>query len=255
MISDVVDYWNRQPCNVKHGTAPVGSLEWSKQVSERKYFVEPHIKEFAQFHRWFKCRVLEIGCGIGSDTLEFCNAGVLHIVALDISYNSIALAFNRAAELGYTNASFHCGNAENLMSESIRNEKFDLAYSFGVLHHTPYPEAVLLNMRHRLKDDGELRIMLYAKWSLKNLLGAQPEAQAGCPIARVYSNLQARKLVESCGFKVESIHKTHIFPWRLKDYVNHRYVKKWYYRIIPGPVFRWLERRLGWHLLIVAHPK
>jgi SAM-dependent methyltransferase len=261
VIEQVQAFWDKRPCNVRHSKAPTGSDLWSREVTNRKYLVEPHIPIFAQFGawsgigrnpRWRNKRVLEIGCGIGTDTLEFCRAGVFHIDAVDLSSQSITLAFNRVANKGYKNAAFLCANAEDPLPPRISNEGFDLAYAFGVLHHTPHPGAVLKNMRACLRDDGELRIMLYAKWSIKNLLEHQPEAQAGCPIARVYSGRQARELLRACGFEVVSIRKTHIFPWKVSDYIEHRYVKCWYYRWMPKPLFQLLEKLLGWHLLIVA---
>jgi hypothetical protein len=70
-IDRVRDYWNRRPCNVRHSPAPPGTRSYFDQVEERKYLVEPHIRRFAQFDRWSGKRVLEIGCGIGTDTMNF----------------------------------------------------------------------------------------------------------------------------------------------------------------------------------------
>ncbi|MGC8960611.1 MAG: hypothetical protein ACP5OO_12685, partial [Chloroflexia bacterium] len=44
----------------------------------------------------------------------------------------------------------------------------------------------------------------------------------------------------------------HIFPYRIPDYVQYRYVKVWYFRWMPKPLFRWLERYFGWHLCVTA---
>jgi hypothetical protein len=51
---------------------------------------------------------------------------------------------------------------------------------------------------------------------------------------------------------VEEISVEHIFPYRISDYKNYKYVKEWYFRIMPQPLFRWLERHFGWHLCITA---
>ena len=56
-IEQVRDYWDTRPCNVRHGQAIVGTLEWSQQVTARKYLVESHIIGFAQFWRWRDKRV------------------------------------------------------------------------------------------------------------------------------------------------------------------------------------------------------
>jgi SAM-dependent methyltransferase len=248
-MADVVAYWDRSPCNVRHGTDPAGTPEWSRQVTWRKYFVEPHIRGFAQFERWRGKEVLEIGCGIGTDTLEFAKAGA-RVCAIDASLNSTELARTRMPKWGQAFIFWINVDAEQWLPSG----PFDLVYSFGVLHHAPHPERILQLARKRITADGELRIMLYAKYSLKHLLGTQPEAQAGCPLVKWYSAREARNLLRSYGFEVTSIEKTHIFPWKVSEYVKHHYVKAWPWNWIPQWLFRRLECILGHHLLIVAKP-
>ncbi len=96
--------------------------------------------------------------------------------------------------------------------------------------------------------------MLYHRHSWKALLTSlgmvQSEAQVGVPIARTYTKRQARRLLRP--FEVKEMFVDHIFPYRVPDYREYRYTKKWYFRPIPDPTFRWLERRFGWHLCVTA---
>lgn len=239
---EIGEYWDARPCNVKHGTAPIGTSKWSEQVTRRKYFVEPHIPDFAQFDRWRDRNVLEIGCGIGTDTLEFARAGA-YIYAIDLSNESIKLAKARLADKA--NAEFFCQDAE----EWLPPGPFDLVYSFGVLHHTPNPKRVLINAYNQLKPGGELRIMLYSKFSWKRMICQQPEAQANCPLVKTYMKWQVRRLLQDCGYEVLSIRKAHIFPWRVKEYIGYNYVKAFPWNVVPHS---WFEPFLGWHLLITA---
>ena len=70
-ITSVQRYWDRRPCNIRHSKTPVGSREYFNEVEARKYMVEPHIPGFADFPRWKGKKVLEIGCGIGTDAVNF----------------------------------------------------------------------------------------------------------------------------------------------------------------------------------------
>ena len=74
-IEAVRDYWNARPCNIRHSQKPRGTQAYFDEVETRKYFVEPHIPEFAEFPRWNDKTVLEIGCGIGTDTINFLRNG------------------------------------------------------------------------------------------------------------------------------------------------------------------------------------
>ncbi|HQH74657.1 MAG TPA: class I SAM-dependent methyltransferase, partial [bacterium] len=81
------------------------------------------------------------------------------------------------------------------------------------------------------------------------------EAQTGCPVTYTYSRRQCREMLEQCGFQVSGIRVEHIFPYRIADYVEHRYVKEWYFRWMPEALFHGLEHRCGWHLCADAEVK
>src|SRR5437870_2783064 len=90
-IQEVQTYWNRRPCNILHSPKPLGTKEYFDEVEARKYFVEPHIPRFAQFEQWRGKRILEIGCGIGTDTVNFARHGAF-VTAVDLSEKSLEIA-------------------------------------------------------------------------------------------------------------------------------------------------------------------
>lgn len=57
------------------------------------------------------------------------------------------------------------------------------------------------------------------------------------------------------GFRVEQTFIDHIFLYRIPDTVQYRYVMNWYFRVLPRPVFRALERHFGWHWCVTARPE
>jgi SAM-dependent methyltransferase len=264
-ISRVREFWDARPCNVRHSRKPVGSREYFEEVEARKYFVEPHIPRFADFARWKNRRVLEVGCGIGTDTLGFARAGA-EVTAVDLSRRSLELARTRAAVFGCKEIRFVEADAERLL-ECLPVEPFDLVYSFGVIHHTPDPVRALRVLRRYLAPDGTLKLMVYhrrswkvfatllreaASLDLDRAVARHSEAQADCPVTYTFSRRELRALLETNGFRVREMEVEHVFPWRIRDYVEHRYRKVWYFAWLPAPLFRALERRFGWHLCVTA---
>jgi 2-polyprenyl-3-methyl-5-hydroxy-6-metoxy-1,4-benzoquinol methylase len=267
-ISDVQRYWDERPCNVRHSPKPVGSKEYFDEVEARKYLVEPHIPGFAEFERWSGKRVLEVGCGIGTDSINFARAGA-ELTAVDLSGESLAIARQRAEVMGVAEPiSFRQANAEEL-SSVVDDGPYDLIYSFGVIHHTPHPERALAQMRALAAPGSTLKLMIYHRrswkvfwilalrercrfWKADELIAKHSEAQTGCPVTFTYTRHEAQELVEGNGFRVGELQVDHVFPYKIDDYVEYQYVEEPYFRWMPERLFRAFERRFGWHLLVTA---
>jgi SAM-dependent methyltransferase len=267
-IGRVRDYWNQRPCNIRHSIQPIGTKAYFDEVESRKYFVESHIPRFAQFERWQHKKVLEIGCGIGTDTINFARQGA-RVTSVDLSEKSLEIARQRVEVYRLEKqVVFYSGDAEQL-SAFVPVEPYDLIYSFGVIHHTPHPEAVLEQLRLYARSGTTVKIMVYHRhswkvfriliaegrgqfWKLPGVVAKNSEAQTGCPITYTYTRREAFELLERHGFHVRNIAIDHIFPYRIQDYVQYRYVREFYFRWMPPALFRALEKRLGWHVCITA---
>jgi ubiquinone/menaquinone biosynthesis C-methylase UbiE len=267
-VSKVREYWNRRPCNIRHSNQPIGTKEYFDEVEARKYFVEPHIPDFAEFERWRDKKVLEIGCGIGTDTINFARHGAAVTVA-ELSDESLRIAQQRAEVFGLSDKiDFYNGNAEELPS-FVPVQLHDLIYSFGVIHHSPHPEKILAEATEYLKPGGTLKVMVYNRRSWKvlwmvlkygrgdfrkarELIAEHSEAQFGSPVTYAYTTSELSRMFARYGFRVTDTFVDHIFPWRISDYVEYRYVPVWYFRWMPQSLFRRLERKLGWHLCATA---
>lgn len=265
-INDVRSYWNARPCNLRHSSQEVGTKEYFDEVEKRKYFVEPHIPLFAEFQRWRGKKILEIGCGLGTDTMNFARAGA-NVTAVDLSDESLKLAKQRAKVFGLEDRiTFFQANAEEL-SSVVPVESYDLIYSFGVIHHTPHPEAVIAQIKKYMSRDTTFKIMVYNRmswkvlwiimtygkgrfWKLDEFIAKYSEAQTGCPVTYSYTKSSIKNLLK--GFDVKKSYYDHIFPYSIPEYKQYIYKKVWYFNLMPDFIFRMFEKAAGWHLCVDA---
>lgn len=266
-IERVREYWDRRPCNIRHSSREIGTREYFDEVEARKYFVEPHIPRFAEFPRWAGRRVLEIGCGIGTDTISFARAGA-QVTAVDLSESSLEVARQRARVFGLEDRiTFYQANAEQL-DQVVPREPYDLVYSFGVIHHSPHPERIVEQVRQNYLAPGSyFKVMVYNHWSWKVLgilfseahgqfwrlneaVARNSEAQTGCPVTYTYTRADVPRLLP--GFEIVDVSVDHIFPYSIPEYVQYQYRKARPFCWLPDPAMRALEQRLGWHLCITV---
>ena len=201
-------------------------------------------------------KVLEIGCGIGTDAVKFVQNGADY-TGIELSEHSLRIARDRFAVYGLQ-GKFMQLDAELADSYEYSND-FDLIYSFGVIHHTPSIERALGAISNIAKSGTEVKVMIYAKNSFKQAMIDenldQPEAQFGCPIANSYSTDEAQKFFEGFGFTNISVRQAHIFPYKIPDYKEFKYIKEPYFAAMPKNVFDAFKKNFGWHLLIDAIKK
>lgn len=247
----IIAYWDKQPCNLLHGKSPIGTGEYFQEVSQRRYLVEPHIPEFAGFHLWAGKRVLEIGCGIGSDAEEFVKHGAEY-VGIDISAESISMCRQRFDTLDLE-GEFYVHNCDHGLEQF---GEFDLVYAYGVLHHYPNPLRSVNYINQVLKHGGEFRFMVYAKNSWKYAMIqkglGQFEAQAGCPYAEAYTESQIKDLLKASKWSIERLRQSHCFMYNVEEYKKGNYVLEPWFEAMPEAVREAVREYLGWHLLVKA---
>jgi len=244
----ITHYWNESPCNSLN-SKEVG-IEYFKQISNNRYFVEPHIPNFAEFNKSKGLRVLEIGCGIGTDAAEFARHGATY-TGIDISSNSIDMAKQRF-KLENLKGRFYIMNASD--SELLASlGKFDLVYSFGVLHHYPKINQIIDNIQNCLVNNGKFKFMVYARNSWKYAMIQhgldQYEAQSDCPFAEVYTAKDIQLLLDK-KFKINTIKQAHCFMYNVEKYKKYIYELEPWFQNMSISMRDAVQEQLGWHLLI-----
>jgi 2-polyprenyl-3-methyl-5-hydroxy-6-metoxy-1,4-benzoquinol methylase len=253
-IDQVKEFWDSRPCNIRHSDKVIGTKEYFDDVEYKRHFVEPHIIPFADFPNWKNKSVLEIGCGIATDGINFARQGADYC-GVDLSEESIRIAKQRFEVYGLKGTLINL-DAENMVEKLTNYKPFDLIYSFGVIHHTPDPRKAVLEIAKLMGEDTEFRFMVYAKNSWKNYMIEvgldQPEAQSGCPIAFTYTKEEIVHDLLGKEFEVVNIKQDHIFPYQVEPYKKGLYIKQPWFEAMPDNLFSALKEKLGWHLLVTA---
>jgi len=154
----VHDFWQANPCGSKFVEAEIGTPEFFNAIERHRYQTEWHIPAVVNFKRWRDSEVLEVGCGLGTDAINFARRGA-HYTGVDLTEASIELA-RRRFEIEGLPADLRVADAEAL---PFADESFDLVYSHGVLHHTPDVQRAIDEIHRVLKPGGAAMVMLYHK--------------------------------------------------------------------------------------------
>lgn len=154
----VHDFWQANPCGTKFAEGDVGSPEFFAAVERHRYLTEWHIPQVVSFPRWRDSEVLEVGCGLGTDAINFARRGARY-TGIDLTEASIDLVRRRFELEGFT-ADLRVADAEAL---PFAEGSFDLVYSHGVLHHTPDTQRAINEVHRVLKPGGTAMVMLYHK--------------------------------------------------------------------------------------------
>lgn len=163
----VRQYWDANPCGTQFTHLVPGSREFYEEVERYRYETQPFMKHLMEFEKFSGKRLLEIGCGLGTDLLQFARGGA-RVTGVDLTPASVDLVKKRFAMYGLT-AETQVADAEHL---PFSDNSFDVVYSFGVLHHTPNTQKAIDEVYRVLKRGGRAIIMLYHRHSMHVQLGA-----------------------------------------------------------------------------------
>ena len=127
--------WDQDACGSHYvKDARPDTLEWFLEVERYRYEeYAPWMRELMEFDKHAGEHILEIGAGIGTDHAQFAKSGGI-MQDLDLASGHLNLA-KRNFELRGLKSTFTQGDAENI---PFPDAMFDLVYSNGVIHHTPF---------------------------------------------------------------------------------------------------------------------
>ncbi len=256
------EQWGQDPCGAEYAREhELGTREFFDEVERSRYTdYAPWMPELMGFNQFSGASLLEIGCGMGTDLLQFARGGAL-CTGVDLTPRSVEITRHRFALYGQR-GSLMISDGEKL---PFKSNSFDVVYSNGVLHHTPDTEGAINEVHRVLRPGGIAKVMLYHRNSLnywveivlrRGIFGGEylrgrsseeimsrviefSEHEAR-PLVRVYRRKQARDLFSQ--FKDVRIDVEQLTRAEL------RFLSP----LVSDSLFARLRRRIGWNVIITA---
>ena len=146
---DVRAYWDAHIHDLEVTRHPPGSPGFFADLEQYHFEKLHHLPRLVPFDRYAGRRVLEVGCGAGTDLIRFARHGAI-VTGIDLSPASIALAVqNFAIEKRPAKLSVADGQAL-----PFRGASFDLVYAHGVVQYTSDDRALVSECRRVLGREG-----------------------------------------------------------------------------------------------------
>jgi SAM-dependent methyltransferase len=192
-------FWDEASCGEVYADGREMRERLDRQ-SEARYELEPFIFDFARFNEGAGRDVIEIGTGMGADHLQWAQAKPRTLVGIDLTERAVHFTRERLALYGFK-ADVRVADAERL---PFADNSFDIAYSWGVLHHSPDTARAVSEMRRVLRPGGRALVMIYHRASL---VGAMLWLRYGLFRGRPLKSLRNiySQYLESPGTKAYSI--------------------------------------------------
>jgi SAM-dependent methyltransferase len=246
----VREFWDQSPCGAQDARSlPEGTREYFEEIERQRFLGDNFMPEVCRFHSWAGRSVLEVGCGLGTDLIQFARAGA-RVHGTDLTERAIRLTRTRFW-LDGLRASLAVGDAQRL---PFPDERFDLVYCWGVIHHTPRPDAAARELMRVCRPGGTVLAMVYHRRSLFALqawlvfaLGrGRPWRSPGQVIAEKVESpgTQAYTIREARGL-FSDLHRLSMRPIVTRYDLRigrRRFLPPWVRRLVP--------RGLGWFVVI-----
>ncbi|MFQ5890967.1 MAG: class I SAM-dependent methyltransferase [Gemmatimonadota bacterium] len=254
----VRDYWNAHTLGLQY------VRDETLEVGSREFFA--HIRPWMNPYKfpWIMKRIereaarlrgrhlLEIGCGMGFDSLELLKRGV-RVTATDLTPKAVELT-RRHFELEGVEA--EDVRVENVLGLTFQDETFDAVWANGVLHATGDIPLALREVRRVLKTGGRAIISHFYRrpswmyWISR--LGREniEHREEDPPVNEFHTEREILSMFE--GFRIEEAEREHYRALPISrsgvKALLYTYGFRPIYNLIPEP----LAKRLAYKLSVTA---
>ena len=225
---------------------PVGTKAFFDDLDDYRFDKLHYLPKVVDFSAFRGQRLLEVGCGIGTDLVRFAKGGA-RVTGIDLAQTAIDLARKNFDLNGVVAEELRVANGEAL---PYTDASFDVVYGHGVVQYTADAPKLIREMHRVLKPGGTGIFMVYNRVSWLNALSKVMKValeHEDAPVLKKYSIAEFRELLKPFA-------EVRIVPERFP--VKSRLHKGWkgvaFNTMFVG-TFNALPRSwvrpLGWHLM------
>jgi ubiquinone/menaquinone biosynthesis C-methylase UbiE len=225
---------------------PVGTKAFFDDLDDYRFDKLQYLPQLVDFSSFKGQRLLEVGCGIGTDLVRFAKGGA-RVTGVDLAQTAIDLARKNFELNGVAPEELRIANGEAL---PYGDGSFDVVYAHGVIQYTADPAQLIRECHRVLKPGGTAIFMVYNRVSWLNGLSKVMKValeHEDAPVLKKFSISEFRELLRP--FK-----ESRIVPERFP--VKSRLHKGWkgiaFNTMFVGTfnaLPRSMVRPLGWHLM------
>jgi ubiquinone/menaquinone biosynthesis C-methylase UbiE len=194
VIDAIERYWNARIHDLEMTAHPVGTLAFFDDLDDYRFDKLHYLPALVDFNGFAGQRLLEVGCGIGTDLVRFARGGA-RVTGVDLSRTAIDLAAQNFALHRQTPEALKVANGEAL---PYPDASFDHVYGHGVIQYTADPAQLIRECHRVLKPGGTGIFMVYNRVSWLNALSKimkVPLEHEDAPVLRKFSIPEFRALL------------------------------------------------------------
>jgi SAM-dependent methyltransferase len=243
--ADVRAYWNQHIHDLDISREAPGTPGFFADLDQYHFEKLHHLLRLVNFEGYRGKRVLDVGCGAGTDLVRFARAGAI-VSGVDLSAAAVDLARANVAQQGLE-ADIREADAAHL---PYPDGTFDLVFAHGVVQYSADPAGVVGECWRVLKPGGEAIVQAYNRVSWLNALSKLmkvPLEHEDAPVLEKYTAGELRKMLSR--FREVRIVEER-FP--VKSRLHGGWKGVMFNTLFVGTfnaLPRDLVRRFGWHLL------
>ena len=238
-------YWDAHIHDLDISSSQPGTREFFADLDQYHFEKLHHLPRLIDFSAYRGKRVLDVGCGAGTDLVRFAKGGAI-VTGVDISASAIALARQNFAQQGLP-ADLREADGEQL---PFPDGAFDFVFAHGVVQYTANDRALVAECGRVLKPSGTAVFQVYNRVSWLNGLSKVmkvPLEHEDAPVLKRYSAGEFRALLT--GFRdVRIVEERFPVKSRLHGGWKGTLFNTFFVGTFNALPRAWV-RRFGWHLL------